>query len=319
MAGKLTFTLEQYKEAATKYRNDLLMMPIIGIKEALQYMTSRPGVRYKEVVGSPSASAHFAPYKTGRSTDANLKIDQRVLETTFGSVVSKFEPNTAISTLLGLGATKGDGQKNTPTAKLVLACIADSLSEGLYDALWNGVYKAAGDDAKDLFTGFDTITANELTAGNLSEAKGNLLKINTVPTKENAVDIAKQIIYAQAQKLRNQDTFLFCTHDFADAYNEGYMMSHTGLTYNTKFNQVTIEGSNNKCTLVPMANKEGSKWFQLTPKSNMLVGFDQMGDIESIDIKEFEPFVLSYIATMFFGVQFESIDPRRFMAIQMAE
>ena len=50
----------------------------------------------------------------------------------------------------------------------------------------------------------------------------------------------------------------------------------------------------------------------------MLVGFDQMSDIESVMVKEYEPFILSYIATMFFGVQFESIDYRRMKVIELA-
>jgi hypothetical protein len=49
----------------------------------------------------------------------------------------------------------------------------------------------------------------------------------------------------------------------------------------------------------------------------MLVGYDQMGDTESVMVKEFEPFILSYIATMFFGVQFESIDKRRLKVIEI--
>ena len=44
-----------------------------------------------------------------------------------------------------------------------------------------------------------------------------------------------------------------------------------------------------------------------------------MGDIESIDVERFEPFVLSYIATMFFGVQYESIDKRRLKVIELAD
>ena len=40
----------------------------------------------------------------------------------------------------------------------------------------------------------------------------------------------------------------------------------------------------------------------------MLVGFDQMSDLESIMVKEYAPFVLSYVATMFFGVQFLGIE-----------
>ena len=42
-----------------------------------------------------------------------------------------------------------------------------------------------------------------------------------------------------------------------------------------------------------------------------------MGDIENVMVKEYKPFILSYIATMFFGVQFESIDKRRFKVIEL--
>jgi hypothetical protein len=67
-----------------------------------------------------------------------------------------------------------------------------------------------------------------------------------------------------------------------------------------------------------MYNKIGSKFIHICPKVNMLVGYDQMGDLESVMVKEYEPFILSYIATMFFGVQFESIDKRRFKVIELA-
>lgn len=50
----------------------------------------------------------------------------------------------------------------------------------------------------------------------------------------------------------------------------------------------------------------------------MLYGYDQMGDVESVDVERFEAFVLSYIATMFFGVQFESIHKRRLKVVELA-
>ena len=129
MAGQLVFTPQQFQEAATKYRRELLMLPIIGCYETLQYMTGRPGIRYKENVGAISGDAQFAPYKPSRSTDFNLNVDYRTLETYFGSVVAKFEPNSAVSTILGAtGATKGDGQMQAPTALHVLALIAKGLS-----------------------------------------------------------------------------------------------------------------------------------------------------------------------------------------------
>lgn len=317
MAGKLTFTLQQYQEAATIYRKDLLMLPIIGIQESLQYMTGRPGIRYKEEVASISGDAQFAPYKPSRSQDFNLNLDFRTLETYFGSVVAKFEPNSAISTLLGTGATKGDGQMTTPTALHVLALIAKGLAEHLNDALWNGKRNPAGDTTADLFDGFDTITENEIAAGAIAADLGNYMKIDEAITSANAVDIAKSILFSLDPRLRKEELYMFCSQDFADKYNEGYLMTHGGIAYNTQYDQTSVEGSNGRLKLVPLYNKMDSKYIHVCPKSNMLVGFDQMGNVENIMVKEYEPFILSYIATMFFGVQFESIDKRRFKAIEL--
>ena len=176
MAGKFTFSPSDFQEAAIKYRKELLYLPIIGCNDTLQYMTARPGIRYKERVGNITGDAQFAPYNPARSKDFDLHLAFREIETYFGSVVAKFEPNSAISTLLGTGATKGDGQMSTPTAKHVLSLIAKSLSEHLNDAIWNGVRNASGDTTKDLFNGFDTITQNEITA---PPKRRNLVPLNT--------------------------------------------------------------------------------------------------------------------------------------------
>ena len=320
MAGKLTFTLQEFQEAATKWRSDLLMLPIIGIQETLKYMTARPGIRYKENVGALSGDAQFGPYKPSRSTDFNLNVDYRTLETFMGSVVAKFEPNSAVSTLLGqVGATKGDGQMKAPTALHVLALIARGLSEHLNEAIWAGKRNAAGDTTIDLFDGFDTITDKEITSGAIAAEEGNYMKLTEEITSANAVDAAKEILFSLDPRLRSQDLYMFCTQDFADKYNEGYLLSHGGINYNTQYSQTTVEGSNGRLHIIPMYNKIGSKFIHICPKSNMLIGYDQMGDVESVMVKEYEPFILSYIATMFFGCQFESIDKRRFKVVELAQ
>lgn len=318
MAGKLTFTLQEFQEAATKWRADLLMLPIIGCQETLKFMTARPGIRYKENVGDLSGDAQFGPYKPSRSTDFNLNVDYRTLETFMGSVVAKFEPNSAVSTLLGqVGATKGDGQMKAPTALHVLALIARGLSEHLNEAIWAGKRNAAGDTTMDLFDGFDTITTKEVTSGAIAAEEGNYMKLDEEITSANAVDISKEILFSLDPRLRAQDLYMFCTQDFADKYNEGYLLSHGGINYNTQYSQTTVEGSNGRLHIIPMYNKIGSKFIHICPKSNMLIGYDQMGDVESVMVKEYEPFILSYIATMFFGCQFESIDKRRFKVVEL--
>ena len=320
MAGRLTFTLQEYQEAAHKFRSDLLMLPIIGIEETLKFMTGRPGIRYKESVAAISGNAQFAPYKPARRSDFNLNLDFRTLETFFGSVVAQFEPNSAVSTLLGaVGDTKGDGQIQAPTAKHVLALIAKSLSEPLNNAIWAGQRNANGDTTMDLFDGFDTITEAEITAEKIAANQGNYMKLTEDITTANAVDVAKEILFSLDPHLRAQTCYMFCSQDFADKYNEAYLLTHAGINYNTQYNQTVVEGSNGKLILCPLSNKADSKFIHVSPKINMLVGYDQMSDTESVLVKEYEPFILSYIATMFFGVQFESIDKRRLKVVELAD
>ena len=319
MAGKLQFSFQDFQHAAHKYRSLLLKLPIIGIEDTVKYMTQRPGIRYKESVAFSSGNAQFAPYKPARRTDFNLDLTFRTLETHFGSVVAQFEPNTAVSTLLGKGATKGDGQMKTPTALDVLTLIASGLSENLNNAIWSGIRNANGDTTQDLFDGFDTITENEITAGTVSASNKNYKKLTSKVTTANAVDIAKDILWSLDPRLRAQDLYMFCSQEFADLYNESYLLTHGATPYNKDYNQVAVEGSNGKLKLVPLFNKADSKFIHICPKSNMLIGYDQMSDAESVMVKEYDPFILSYIATMFFGVQFESVDMRRFMAVELAD
>lgn len=318
MAGKLTYTPQQFQEAATQYRQELLMLPIIGCDETLQFMSPRPGVRYKESVGVSGGTAQLAPYKASRSTDIDLDIAWRELETFFGAVVADFEPNSAVSTILGRGATKGDGQMSEPSSIEVLRLIAEGISEHLNDAIWKAVRNPTGDTTLDLFNGFDTITQTEISGGNIADAKGNYLKLQEKFTEQNAVDIAKRILFSLHPKLRAQECYLYCSQDFVDAYNESYLLTHGATPYNMGYEKLTVEGSGGKLILCPLANKADSKFIHVSPKANMLYGFDNMGDIENVMVKEYKPFILTYIATMFFGVQFESIDQRRLKVVELA-
>ena len=175
------------------------------------------------------------------------------------------------------------------------------------------------DTTQDLFDGFDTITDKEIASGAIAKEEGNFLKLDEAVSKANAVDIAKEILFSLDPRLRKEECYLFCSQDFADKYNEAYQISHGGLVYNKEYGQISVEGSDGRLKLVPLYNKADSKYLHICPKKNMLVGFDQMGDIESIMVKEYAPFVLTYIATMFFGVQFESIDKRRLKVVELVK
>ena len=315
----INITDDDYKKAAIRWRKELLLLPLFSCMDTLKYMTGRPGIRYQEKVGSASSNAQFAPYKADRKSANTTKIEYRTLETFFGNVVEDFEPNQLISTLLGASASfLGDGQKSAPDAKMVLSLVAKALGNNLHDVIFTATRNASGDTTADLFNGFSTIAAKEITDGNISAAKGNLLDIKTAVTSANAVDIAKQILYAMDPHLRQGDNFLFCDQHFADMYNEGYLLSHAGISYNKEYNQPFVEGSGNRLTIVPLASLEGTKKFYVTPKANMLYGYDSMSDVERIQVDRFAPFILTFSAAMFFGTQFESIDKRRLLVVDMA-
>ena len=320
MAHNISFSDEEYQKAAEKWRQQLLILPMLSCKDSLRFMTGIPGIRNKEHVGTAKSNAQFGPYKADKNSSSTTEVKYRELETFFGNVCEDFEPNSVVTMLLGQNASfLGEGQKTAPSAKLVIASVLKSLGESLHNVLFTAKRNAEGDTSADLFNGFITIADAEVTAENISEAKGNLLKITTGFSEADALDVAKSIERKAHPVLRATEKFLYCSPEFADAYNDAYMLTHGGIVYNKKFEQAVVEGSNNKTTLAPLTCLAGSSKFFLAPKSNMLYGYDSLSDQERIQVDRFKPFMLTLSAAMFFGVQFYSIDPRMLLMVDVTK
>lgn len=320
MAHNISFSDEEYQKAAEKWRQQLLLLPMLSCKDSLRFMTGIPGIRNKEHVGTAKSNAQFGPYKADKNSSSTTEVKYRELETFFGNVCEDFEPNSVITMLLGQNASfLGEGQKTAPSAKLVIASVLKNLGESLHNVLFTAKRNAEGDTSADLFNGFITIADAEVTAENISEAKGNLLKITTGFSEADALDVAKSIERKAHPVLRATEKFLYCSPEFADAYNDAYMLTHGGIVYNKKFEQAVVEGSNNKTTLAPLTCLAGSSKFFLAPKSNMLYGYDSLSDQERIQVDRFKPFMLTLSAAMFFGVQFYSIDPRMLLMVDVTK
>ena len=58
----ITITPQELAESAHKFRRELLTIPAKRVAELANYMTPRPGVTYKETVGSLSGAVELAPY-----------------------------------------------------------------------------------------------------------------------------------------------------------------------------------------------------------------------------------------------------------------
>ena len=86
--------------------------------------------------------------------------------------------------------------------------------------------------------------------------------------------------------MRETQTKLFIPQGVYDNYVDDYQATVGHVPYNTSFEKTFLESSNNRCELVPLANKAGSAFIHLTTKSNMLVGYGNGADKETILVRK---------------------------------
>lgn len=314
---------EQLQKTAKIYRNKLITMPTRGLKKSLSYMTLRPGIRVSETVGELTGGAELGPYDENRVADGNIKITPRTLEVFFGNVDIKFSPNSVYSTIWGANVTNGDALKNVPITLQVLELLALKLGKNLDKVLFKAVRNPTGTGSVDLFNGFDTIAKTELDAGKLSAGLGNLIKIadilgdNKTINDDNAVDFAQGICeFADEELMAEDKVYLYVPQSFVNLYNRAFLKKFGAAPYNKDYNHLTVEGFGN-VEFAVLSNKKDAPFFELTTKSNMLVGVNEINnnDAEQIKVEKYHPWKLDFIATKFFGTQFESINKERALFI----
>ena len=312
--SKVIITPEDLATSARKYRSELIMQPVHALADTLKHMNLRTGIRYSETVGELSGDLEMGPYSESRVDDEDVAIKGRTLYTYLGSVVKNFSPNSVASSLYGSAITKGEALKTTEITKQVLAFLSAKIGQGLDMHIFDAVRNASGEGSVDLFDGFDTITGKEITAGEIATAKGNLFEFGEKIDKNNAVDAIVSFCRTADPLLvgRNKNLKLFLPINILNAYNDDYKATTGAVPYNTQFEQQYVEGFRN-IEMVPMYQKAGSEYLHLTTANNMLVGVNLQGEEERIEVEKHHPFLLSFIATMFFGVEFESIAKERML------
>lgn len=317
--GKVKITDRDLATSARTYRKDLLMVPVHALAKSLQHMTLRTGVRHSEKVGELTGDIEMGPYSETRVDDKAVSISTRELKTYLGSVVKKFSPNSVAQTVYGSSITKGESLTNVEIVRLVLSYLSAKIGAGIDRHLFNAVRKADGNKTVDLFDGFDTITGQEITSGSISTDLGNLYEFSEPITKLNAVDQVVTFCRSADDFLQETEgAKLLISRDIYNAYVDDYKATTGAIVYNDKFLKTSVEGFDN-VELVPMYQKKNAPYIQLTTKSNLLVGVDQEGDEEDIVIEKHAPFVLDFVATMFFGTQFETLDKTRLLVGKLAE
>lgn len=318
MAYAINISDAELQKSAVTYRKDLLVMPVIAAEATLQHMTPRPGVAGREVLGQLSGGIELGPYDPQRYDDDGLDIKPRTLETYLGSVIKRFDLNSVAKTVYGSLTTQGEALTSLDLARQVLNYLSLQLGRNLNLHIWNAKRNDTGTKTKDLFDGFDTITQKEITAGTINTSKGNFMQLSKAIDESNATDILMSIYENADDTLQGVPTKMFVPVSVYRAYNKDYLASFGNVVYNTQFKKTYLEGTDNLCELVPLVSKKGSPFIHLTTKSNMIYGYGDGLDSEKIAIEKHHEFLLSFVATMFFGCQFEAINKERLMVAKLA-
>ena len=305
--GYLNISDAELKKSATTFQKELLMTPVISCSDTLQHFTGRPGVAGREVIGQLTGNIELGPYNATRVDDTGVKITPRVLETYLGSVVKRFDLNEAAKTVWGEAFAQGEELTKAALVLQVLIYLSAQLGKMIDTALWTAERNDSGEKTKDLFDGFDTITKKEIDATSISTTQGNLHEFPEAFSNTNTVDRLMDFYQAAAPELQAVETKLYIPYSVYNLYNRDYATRFGSTPYNHEYSKTFLEGTQNLCELVPLASKKGSEYVHLSTKKNMLYGYGAGMADENIAIEKYHEFLISFVATMYFGVQFETI------------
>ena len=294
--GYLNISDAELKKSATTFQKELLITPVISCSDTLQHFTGRPGVAGRQVIGQLTGNIELGPYNATRVDDTGVNITPRVLETYLGSVVKRFDPNEAAKTVWGEAFAQGEELTRAALVLQVLTYLSAQLGKMIGAALWTAERDASGDKTK-----------KEIDASSISTTQGNLHEFPEAFSSTNTVDKLMDFYQAAAPELQAVETKLYIPYSVYNHYNRDYATRFGSTPYNHEYSKTFLEGTQNLCELVPLASKKGSEYVHLSTKKNMLYGYGAGMADENIAIEKYHEFLISFVATMYFGVQFETI------------
>lgn len=305
--GKNATDISALQQYAEKFAPQLLKIAVTD-NEIFQKFTPVTGIKDKYTMTTLRFQRLLRPYTRDwdPATD-KAKLKPRTGRVEVGEVMLEEEPLSYRKTYLGNIMKKGVNPKDHPFEKDFMEGMSRQAASDFNDvtAFW-GVYNAVGTDAIDVNDGIFTIIDAEIAAGNISVAKENQISTGAIDAT-NAVAKLKSF-YRKActinPALRGKDIKLYISYTVMDAYNDNYQTDNGSLPYNTQFEKTFLEGSANKCELVPMTGMGITERIILTPEWNMGVLTDLQSDQESIDITTgINPKVVGYHLAAAYGVQ----------------
>ncbi len=302
-------TPELLRESCQQFQRQLIQMPFQVLQsQTAKYITILPGVRNQITFGELDGDAQLAPWSEDNIDDAEYSIVGRTLEVFPGNCAKNFRALPLLHSIYGDSIAQGVAISKQDIARKIVSLFAGKIGSHINDVVFvGGVRNKSGKTTADLFDSFDTIISKEITAGNISSAKGNYIKLGAID-KTNAVEKLKEAWRSADKMLKGLGkVHMYISPEVYDCYVDDYQARHGALPYNQSFDKVYLEGSNNRCEFAVLDNMAGSNYIKISVKQNFLLGTDIFGQENHVNIGVYKPWVVTFEYAGIYGEQIRSL------------
>lgn len=298
--------------SSAKFSKEIVAMPVAALLDtSLKHMTLIKGVAGELTVGGIDSGAEARPYKTEKGETDTSKVFARTLKTFLGDVIEEVDPYLLFTTVYGEQFSDKTVRTEAQIVRDLSMAISRRVGKKLGGALFNAKRNESGTKTVDLFDGFATIAASEISESNISTDKGNYIEVDKI-TEANVGDVLKSIYDGASEELQEAEGLkMFVPKSVKKMYDDWYLAHFGSVGYNREYGRKILHGTEDDggCELVALSGMKDSDYIFLTTKGNMLVGVDQESNKERVRVRVPDnPKVVQFFMCFFFGVQFKFIE-----------
>lgn len=253
-----------------------------------QYFTTVTGAIDQLPLAKLVTGSILKPYAPGGGfdpTDDALQFGARILNARRISADVEVVPLDLYNSWLGqLAGAPPASPFDIPFEQFIMDAIAKQAQDDLEGAIWNGLYDGTGTTSVDTMDGILQLVKAAVTSG---EIPGDNVSTYTAISSTNALDQVKLVRSKIAPQYRNKPMYCFLSVANFDNYMDDYQASVGSVVYNRDYNQVLIEGTQTQLVAIPGMVGPDSDRILITPKENLVFGYDIEGAASNIITQEY--------------------------------
>lgn len=253
-----------------------------------QYFTTVTGAIDQLPLAKLSTASVLKPYAAGggfTATNNALVFGARILNARRISADVEIVPLDLYNSWLGqLAGAPPASPFDIPFEQFIMDAIAKQAQDDLEGAVWNGLYDNTGTSSEDTMDGILQLVKAAVTSGEIPAAN---VSAYTAISSSNALDQVKLVRSKIAPQYRNKPMYCFLSVANFDNYMDDYQATVGSVVYNKDYNQIFIEGTQTQLVAIPGMVGPDSDRILITPKENLVFGYDIEGAASNIITQEY--------------------------------